>query len=107
LNLPRSIWPAAGTACNWRLATCLRRAGHRVAIPGFGIFEQRTRAARKGRNPKTGEELDIAEKKAPAFTAGAEAHVAVRLRQVLRFMQSGVRVAILSACTEHSSVCVQ
>lgn len=44
--------------------------GHTVTIPGFGTFKKRTRAARKGRNPSTGAELNIPEKDAPAFSAG-------------------------------------
>lgn len=47
-----------------------RPAGKKVTIPGFGTFEQRLRAARKGRNPKTGEALDIPQTKSPAFSAG-------------------------------------
>ncbi len=39
----------------------------RFAIPGFGTFEVRSRAARKGRNPKTGEEIDIAASKTVGF----------------------------------------
>lgn len=42
----------------------------KLQLAGFGNFEVRERAARKGRNPKTGEELDIAAKKAPAFKPG-------------------------------------
>merc|ERR1719162_2777902 len=34
-------------------------AGNKVVLPGFGTFEPRTRSARKGRNPKTGAEIDI------------------------------------------------
>lgn len=45
-------------------------AGEKVVIPGFGTFEQRVRAARRGRNPRTGEELQIPESKSPAFSAG-------------------------------------
>jgi DNA-binding protein HU-beta len=41
--------------------------GDSVALPGFGSFEVRDRAARTGRNPQTGEELQIAASKAPAF----------------------------------------
>ena len=41
--------------------------GDRVSVAGFGTFERRERAARKGRNPQTGEELDVAASKAPAF----------------------------------------
>jgi DNA-binding protein HU-beta len=44
----------------------------RFAVPGFGTFDVKTRAARKGRNPKTGEEIDIAASKTVAFKpAGA------------------------------------
>ena len=44
--------------------------GASVAIPGFGTFEVRERAARSGRNPRTGETIDIAASRAPAFKAG-------------------------------------
>lgn len=45
--------------------------GETVTIPGFGSFKKRTRAARKGRNPSTGEEMNIPEKDSPAFSAGS------------------------------------
>jgi len=41
-----------------------------VSIVGFGTFLLRERAARTGRNPKTGKEIEIAASKAPAFKAG-------------------------------------
>lgn len=41
--------------------------GDRVAIPGFGTFEVRSRAARTGRNPRTGETMEIAASQTPAF----------------------------------------
>lgn len=44
--------------------------GDKVTLHGFGSFENRTRAARKGRNPQTGEEMLIPESKRPAFSAG-------------------------------------
>lgn len=44
-------------------------AGKRVNLAGFGAFTLKDRAARKGRNPQTGEEIDIAASKAPGFTA--------------------------------------
>ncbi|MDK9790718.1 HU family DNA-binding protein [Vibrio sp. D431a] len=44
--------------------------GDQVALVGFGTFSLRTRAARTGRNPKTGEEIQIAEAKVPSFKAG-------------------------------------
>ena len=44
--------------------------GESVTIPGFGTFEVRERAARSGRNPRTGETIDIAASRVPAFKAG-------------------------------------
>ncbi len=44
--------------------------GDKVQLVGFGNFEIRERAARKGRNPQTGELIDIAASKIPAFRAG-------------------------------------
>jgi nucleoid DNA-binding protein len=44
--------------------------GKTVTIPGFGSWKKRERAARKGRNPQTGEPLDIPKSVAPAFSAG-------------------------------------
>ena len=46
------------------------KAGDKVALVGFGTFEVKERAARSGRNPKTGETIQIAASKHPAFTAG-------------------------------------
>lgn len=44
--------------------------GNKVALVGFGTFEPRKREARTGRNPKTGEAIQIAAKTVPAFVAG-------------------------------------
>jgi DNA-binding protein HU-beta len=44
--------------------------GDKVTLIGFGTFEVRERKARKGRNPATGEEIDIPASKSPAFKAG-------------------------------------
>lgn len=44
--------------------------GEKVQIIGFGNFEVRDRAARKGRNPQTGEEIQIPASKVPAFKPG-------------------------------------
>jgi len=43
----------------------------KVTLPGFGTFEKRERSARTGRNPQTGETMEIAASSAPAFKAGA------------------------------------
>ena len=45
-------------------------AGDNVQVIGFGTFEVRERAARVGRNPQTGEEIQIAAAKVPAFKPG-------------------------------------
>ncbi len=45
-------------------------AGEKVSLIGFGNFEVRERAARKGRNPQTGGEIDIPASKVPAFKPG-------------------------------------
>ena len=46
------------------------KQGGKVAISGFGTFEVRQRKARQGRNPHTGEALDIPASRAPAFKPG-------------------------------------
>ncbi len=46
-------------------------AGDKVAIAGFGTFESRQRSARTGRNPQTGETMEIAASVAPAFKPAA------------------------------------
>lgn len=45
-------------------------AGDKVQLIGFGTFEVRERAAREGKNPRTGETVKIAACKVPAFKAG-------------------------------------
>ena len=50
----------------------------KVQIPGFGTFEVRERAARTGRNPHTGETIEIAAAKVPAFKPGKGLKDAVR-----------------------------
>jgi len=46
------------------------KKGDSVVLVGFGTFSVRERAARTGRNPQTGEEIQIAAAKVPAFKAG-------------------------------------
>jgi len=45
-------------------------SGEKVQLTGFGTFEVRERAARKGRNPQTGKEIEIAARRIPVFRAG-------------------------------------
>lgn len=46
------------------------KRGEKVVVTGFGTFLVRRRAARKGRNPQTGAEIQIPATKTPGFTAG-------------------------------------
>ena len=46
------------------------KKGEKVQLVGFGSFEVRKRAARKGRNPQTGAEMKIPASSAPVFKAG-------------------------------------
>ena len=47
-----------------------RADGDKIQLVGFGTFEVRERAARTGKNPRTGEMIKIAASKVPAFKAG-------------------------------------
>lgn len=51
------------------IAKALKK-GEKIQITGFGTFEVRKRAARKGRNPRTGETIKIKASKNPVFKAG-------------------------------------
>ncbi|PID65547.1 MAG: DNA-binding protein HU [Gammaproteobacteria bacterium] len=52
--------------------------GDKVTLIGFGTFETRKRAARTGRNPRTGKALKIPASKIPAFKAGKKLKEAVK-----------------------------
>ena len=54
------------------------QAGEKIAIPSLGTFEVRERAARIGRNPRTGETVEIAAKKLPVFKAAKALKDAVK-----------------------------
>ncbi|MCF6282190.1 MAG: HU family DNA-binding protein [Candidatus Polarisedimenticolaceae bacterium] len=63
---------AAGRALDGFVAavTGALKAGDQVALVGFGTFSVRERAARQGRNPQTGETIEIKASNNPAFKAG-------------------------------------
>jgi DNA-binding protein HU-beta len=63
---------AAGRAVDAAVAaiTGALKKGDSVTLIGFGTFKVTKRAARTGRNPRTGAELKIAARKAPGFSAG-------------------------------------
>lgn len=54
------------------------KRGEKVVVTGFGTFMVRSRAARKGRNPRTGETITIGARKTPGFTAGKALKKVVR-----------------------------
>ena len=54
------------------------KEGERVQITGFGTFETRERKARTGRNPRTGEEIEIGPTISPAFRPGKALKEAVK-----------------------------
>ena len=57
--------------------TASLKKGDKVQLIGFGTFETRARAARQGKNPRTGAAIKIAASKVPAFKAGAALKKAV------------------------------
>lgn len=59
------------------ISEALKR-GEKVVVTGFGTFMVRRRAARKGRNPQTGAEIQIPATKTPGFTAGKSLKKLVR-----------------------------
>ncbi len=63
---------AAGRALDGMVdaITDAMKKGDTLSLVGFGTFSVRERAARTGRNPRTGEEIKIAAAKIPAFKAG-------------------------------------
>lgn len=54
------------------------KRGEKVVITGFGTFSIRKRVSRTGRNPKTGEKITIAARRAPGFTPGKTLKKVVR-----------------------------
>jgi DNA-binding protein HU-beta len=60
----------AAVAATFEAITDALKAGDKVALVGFGTFAVKARAARTGKNPKTGEAIEIAACKVPGFAAG-------------------------------------
>jgi len=67
-NLSKKDATAALTALIDTITETLKAEG-KLVVPGLGAFEVKERAARQGRNPRTGETVEIAAKKVPAFKA--------------------------------------
>ncbi len=68
-NLKKKDAEAALNATTAAIAEALKN-GDSVQLIGFGTFKVREKAARTGRNPKTGAAIQIAASKTPAFVAG-------------------------------------
>ena len=60
----------AALAATLDAVTEAMKAGDKVALVGFGTFAAKERAARVGKNPQTGEAIQIAACKVPSFVAG-------------------------------------
>jgi DNA-binding protein HU-beta len=69
VDLSKAQTEAVLTQCLQAIMDALQ-AGESVELRGFGRFQLRHRAARAGRNPRTGETLPIPAKTVPTFTAG-------------------------------------
>ena len=63
--------------------TLALRSGKPVSLPGFGTFSVKPRSARTGRNPKTGEPLEIPAANVPGFKAGKNLKDAVNSGSVV------------------------
>ena len=76
-KIPRA---AAERAINSFTATITEvlKAGEKITLPGFGTYLVSNRSARKGRNPRTGEEIDIPAVRIPKFKVGKGLKDAVR-----------------------------
>ena len=68
LKKDNEIKPIIDTAIT--ILTETLSSGESITIPGFGSFEVRERQATTARNPRTGETVEVAAKKVPAFKAG-------------------------------------
>ena len=60
------------------IVTGIMKSGDKVNITGFGIFKVADRKAREGRNPRTGETIQIKASKKPRFTSGKVLKEAVK-----------------------------
>lgn len=72
---------------------------HRIELRNFGVFEVKKRAARKARNPRTGERVDVAEKYVVTFKPGKEMEERVRLLE----QQEAEKRAAEAAATQNAA----
>ena len=62
----------------WEVIKNKLAKGEQISIAGFGSFYVKSRAARMGRNPKTGEQIQIEASKSPGFKAGKQLKDAIK-----------------------------
>ena len=82
------------------IITALRR-GEKIELRGFGSFRLRQREPRKGRNPKTGDRVDVPPKRIPYFKPGKE------LRELINREPSGPSAGPASGLPEPAAAAMQ
>ena len=70
ISNPRCLRISWKVTSNCQRITNALKAGEDVQLPGFGKFYVREQKAREGRNPQSGEKMNISARKVPAFKAG-------------------------------------
>ena len=73
---------------------------HRIELRNFGVFEVKKRAARKARNPRTGERVDVAEKFVVTFKPGKEMEERVRQLEIAERLKAQEQVGSSETSTE-------
>ena len=76
-KIPRAAAERALNSFTASITDVLKQGG-KITLPGFGTFLTSNRSARKGRNPRTGEEIDIPAVRIPKFKAGKGLKDAIR-----------------------------
>ena len=76
-KIPRAAAERAVNSFTASITEILKQ-GDKITLPGFGTFLTSNRSARKGRNPRTGEEIDIPAVRIPKFKVGKGLKDAVR-----------------------------
>jgi DNA-binding protein HU-beta len=95
------------TAAVENVVDTIVRAVHRgdsVTITGFGVFEQRRRAARVARNPRTGETVRVKPTSVPAFRPGAQFKAVVSGAQRLPAEGPAVKRGVLASAARRAAV---
>ncbi len=76
-KIPRAAAERALNSFTASITEVLKK-GDKMTLPGFGTFLVSNRSARKGRNPRTGQEIDIPAVRIPKFKAGKGLKDAIR-----------------------------